>query len=111
MDLSCTFTHYETQPMPNPLGWFAHHATPDFHRMEVAITFLLYTVLTILCAHYTLCSLYTVLTTHCPHYTLCSLHTVLTTHCTHYTLYSLYASSHYTAGAEYGTRRSRQERG
>jgi hypothetical protein len=38
-DLTCTFTHYETQPMPNPLGWFAHHAPPDFHKMEVAITF------------------------------------------------------------------------
>ena len=25
--------------MPNPLGWFAHHAPPDFHKMEVAITF------------------------------------------------------------------------
>ncbi len=24
-DLTCLLTHYETQPMPNPLSWFFHH--------------------------------------------------------------------------------------
>jgi hypothetical protein len=34
-DLSCMADHYETQPMPNPLSWFAHHLPDRFHRAEV----------------------------------------------------------------------------
>jgi hypothetical protein len=26
--------HHETQPLPNPLSWFAHHAPRAFHRLE-----------------------------------------------------------------------------
>src|SRR6266581_2946574 len=25
-DLTCLFYHYETQPLPNPLSWYLHHA-------------------------------------------------------------------------------------
>ena len=34
-DLTCLDYHYETQPMPNPLSWFAHHLPDRFHRLEV----------------------------------------------------------------------------
>ncbi|MFB6301954.1 MAG: lipase maturation factor family protein [Haloferacaceae archaeon] len=34
-DLTCLHHHYETQPMPNPLSWFAHHLPDRFHRLEV----------------------------------------------------------------------------
>ncbi|WP_267643345.1 lipase maturation factor family protein [Haloarchaeobius amylolyticus] len=34
-DLTCLDHHYETQPMPNPLSWFAHHLPDRFHRVEV----------------------------------------------------------------------------
>ncbi|MFB6311952.1 MAG: lipase maturation factor family protein [Salinirussus sp.] len=34
-DLSCLDYHYETQPIPNPLSWFAHHLPNRFHRVEV----------------------------------------------------------------------------
>jgi hypothetical protein len=27
--------HYETQPLPNPVSWFAHHLPDRFHRVEV----------------------------------------------------------------------------
>ena len=33
-DLTCLDYHYETQPMPNPLSWFAHHLPDRFHRVE-----------------------------------------------------------------------------
>ncbi len=33
-DLSCMDHHHETQPMPNPLSWFAHRAPRAFHRLE-----------------------------------------------------------------------------
>lgn len=33
-DLSCMDYHYETQPIPNPLSWFAHHLPKRFHRVE-----------------------------------------------------------------------------
>ncbi|RKD95798.1 lipase maturation factor family protein [Halopiger aswanensis] len=33
-DLSCMDYHYETQPIPNPLSWFAHHLPDRFHRVE-----------------------------------------------------------------------------
>jgi hypothetical protein len=36
-DLSCLAHHYETQPMPNPLSWRAHHAPDWFHRLGVAV--------------------------------------------------------------------------
>lgn len=39
-ELTCTQTHYFTQPMPNALAWWAHHLPDDFHRFEVAITFI-----------------------------------------------------------------------
>eukprot|EP00928_Gymnodinium_smaydae_P034755 TRINITY_DN24563_c0_g2_i2.p1 TRINITY_DN24563_c0_g2~~TRINITY_DN24563_c0_g2_i2.p1 ORF type:complete len:608 (-),score=47.97 TRINITY_DN24563_c0_g2_i2:257-2080(-) len=38
-ELTCTTTHYYTQPIPNPLSWFMHHAPDWFHRTEVALTF------------------------------------------------------------------------
>ena len=34
-DLTALYYHHETQPMPNPLSWFAHHLPPWFHRLEV----------------------------------------------------------------------------
>jgi hypothetical protein len=34
-DLTCMDYHYETQPLPNPLSWFAHHLPDRFHRVEV----------------------------------------------------------------------------
>ncbi|MFC7222700.1 lipase maturation factor family protein [Halalkalicoccus sp. GCM10025322] len=33
-DLSCMDYHYETQPIPNPVSWFAHHRSKRFHRLE-----------------------------------------------------------------------------
>jgi hypothetical protein len=35
-NLTCMDYHYETQPMPNPLSWYAHHLPDRFHRVEVA---------------------------------------------------------------------------
>ncbi|CAK0877748.1 unnamed protein product [Prorocentrum cordatum] len=37
--LTCTTTHYYTQPIPNPLSWYMHHLPEDFHKVEVAMTF------------------------------------------------------------------------
>ncbi|MFB6345376.1 MAG: lipase maturation factor family protein [bacterium] len=34
-DLTCMDYHYETQPMPNPLSWFAHHMPGWWHKLEV----------------------------------------------------------------------------
>ncbi|HEY6959386.1 MAG TPA: lipase maturation factor family protein [Candidatus Limnocylindria bacterium] len=34
-DLTCLYYHHETQPMPNPLSWHAHHLPRRFHRAEV----------------------------------------------------------------------------
>jgi hypothetical protein len=34
-DLTCMDYHHETQPMPNPLSWFAHRMPRWFHRAEV----------------------------------------------------------------------------
>src|SRR5690242_10918913 len=34
-DLTCMDYHHETQPMPNPLSWFAHRMPAVFHRAEV----------------------------------------------------------------------------
>ncbi|MFC4439469.1 MULTISPECIES: lipase maturation factor family protein [Natrialbaceae] len=33
-DLRCMDYHYETQPIPNPVSWFAHHRSNRFHRTE-----------------------------------------------------------------------------
>ncbi|MFB6269412.1 MAG: lipase maturation factor family protein [Halobacterium sp.] len=33
-DLTAMDYHYETQPMPNPGSWFAHHLPERFHRVE-----------------------------------------------------------------------------
>ena len=33
-DLTCMEFHHETQPMPNPLSWYAHRAPRSFHRLE-----------------------------------------------------------------------------
>ena len=38
-ELTCTYTHYFTQPMPNALAWLAHHGPAEFHELEVALTF------------------------------------------------------------------------
>mmetsp|Transcript_146026 Transcript_146026/g.466709 ORF Transcript_146026/g.466709 Transcript_146026/m.466709 type:complete len:881 (-) Transcript_146026:6-2648(-) len=38
-ELTCTTTHYFTQPIPNPVSWFAHHAPVWVHHVEVAFTF------------------------------------------------------------------------
>jgi len=34
-DLTCLYYHYETQPIPNPLSWYAHFAPRWFHRCGV----------------------------------------------------------------------------
>ena len=34
-DLTCLDYHHETQPMPNPLSWYAHRLPRAFHRIEV----------------------------------------------------------------------------
>jgi len=34
-DLTCLDHHYETQPIPNPLSWFAHRLPDRLHRLEV----------------------------------------------------------------------------
>eukprot|EP00039_Didymoeca_costata_P005376 m.81129 g.81129 ORF g.81129 m.81129 type:complete len:871 (+) comp12791_c0_seq2:263-2875(+) len=39
LELTCTETHYVTQPMPNGFAWFAHHGPDWFHQAEVALTF------------------------------------------------------------------------
>jgi len=34
-ELTCLDYHYETQPIPNPLSWYAHHLPDRIHRIEV----------------------------------------------------------------------------
>jgi hypothetical protein len=34
-DLTCMDYHYETQPMPNPMSWFAHYMPKWWHKIEV----------------------------------------------------------------------------
>jgi hypothetical protein len=34
-DFTALYYHHETQPMPNPVSWFAHHLPKWFHRGEV----------------------------------------------------------------------------
>jgi hypothetical protein len=38
-ELSCTTTHYSTQPMPNALAWLFHRAPLRVHQLEVTLTF------------------------------------------------------------------------
>jgi len=33
-DLTCLNFHHETQPLPNPVSWFAHHLPEKFHKIE-----------------------------------------------------------------------------
>lgn len=39
-DLTCMDYHHETQPMPNPISWYAHRMPKLFHRAEVAGNYL-----------------------------------------------------------------------
>ena len=39
LELTCTQTHYFTQPMPNAFAWLFHRLPPWVHRLEVALTF------------------------------------------------------------------------
>lgn len=36
-DLTCMFFHYKTQPMPNPLSWYFHHAPKWLHKFAVIV--------------------------------------------------------------------------
>lgn len=40
-DFSCMNYHYETQPLPNAVSWFLHHAPKGVHRFETAMTLFL----------------------------------------------------------------------
>ena len=35
VELTCLATHYETQPVPNPLSWWLHQAPSWFHKLGV----------------------------------------------------------------------------
>jgi membrane protein implicated in regulation of membrane protease activity len=37
--LTCMDYHHQTQPMPNPLSWLAHHTPRAFHRLEAVGNF------------------------------------------------------------------------
>ncbi|MGH7272769.1 MAG: lipase maturation factor family protein, partial [Polyangiaceae bacterium] len=39
-DLTCLDYHFETQPNPNPLAWWFHHAPAAVHALGVAFNFL-----------------------------------------------------------------------
>jgi hypothetical protein len=43
--LTCMDYHHETQPLPNPLSWFAHRAPRAFHRAEALGNFVAQLVL------------------------------------------------------------------
>ena len=38
-DLTALNYHYETQPLPTPLAWYAHHLPPAFHKATVIEVF------------------------------------------------------------------------
>jgi len=40
-NLTCMDVHYQTQPLPNGLSWFLHHAPKGIHRVETALTLFL----------------------------------------------------------------------
>lgn len=44
-NLTCMEYHHETQPLPNPLSWFAHHAPLAFHKLETMGNFVAQLVL------------------------------------------------------------------
>jgi len=44
-ELTCMEYHHETQPLPNPLSWYAHHAPRGFHRLEALGNFVAQLVL------------------------------------------------------------------
>jgi hypothetical protein len=44
-DLTCMEYHHETQPMPNPLSWYAHSAPRWYHRLETVGNFVAQLVL------------------------------------------------------------------
>ncbi|MFT5127349.1 MAG: hypothetical protein ACI8W8_000952 [Rhodothermales bacterium] len=46
--LEALLYHYETQPIPNALAWFAHHLPAGFHSASVAIMFLIQLLLPLL---------------------------------------------------------------
>jgi hypothetical protein len=46
-DLTCMEYHHETQPLPNPLSWYAHRAPRWFHRLEAFGNFVAQLVLPI----------------------------------------------------------------
>lgn len=33
--MTCLDYHYETQPLPNPVSWYAHYLPKPFHRLAV----------------------------------------------------------------------------
>jgi lipase maturation factor 1 len=39
-NLTALSFHYETQPLPTPLAWYAHHLPPGFHKASVVGVFL-----------------------------------------------------------------------
>jgi hypothetical protein len=43
--LTCMEYHHETQPLPNPLSWFAHHSPRVFHKLETVGNFVAQLVL------------------------------------------------------------------
>ncbi len=47
-DLSACAYHQETQPLPTPVGWFAHHLPRPLHRLATALTLLVECVAPIL---------------------------------------------------------------
>jgi hypothetical protein len=46
-NLTCMDYHHETQPLPNPLSWVAHHAPRAWHRVEALGNFVAQLVLPI----------------------------------------------------------------
>ncbi len=40
-ELGALFVHYETQPLPTPLAWYAHHLPLWFHRASVVGVFVI----------------------------------------------------------------------
>jgi hypothetical protein len=44
-NLTCMEYHHETQPLPNALSWFAHHAPLAFHKLETVGNFVAQLVL------------------------------------------------------------------
>jgi hypothetical protein len=46
--LEALLYHYETQPIPNPLAWHAHHLPDSFHSFSVASMFIIQLLLPLL---------------------------------------------------------------